>query len=122
MCLLRTGGIEAARAHFDRALALYDPTEHRPLATRFGQDIRVAILSYRPLALWLLGYPKAALMDIDYALKDARQVGQAAALMYARFFTSYTLILCGNGATASALTDELVALADEVLLSGRAPE
>ena len=33
--------------------------------------------------------------------------------MYARFFTSYTLILCGNGATASALTDELVALADE---------
>jgi predicted ATPase len=113
MCLLHTGEIEAARAHFDRALALYDPTEHRPLATRFGQDIRVAILSYRPLALWLLGYPKAALMDIDYALKDAREVGQAAALMYARLFTSYTLILCGNGATASALTDELVALADE---------
>ena len=27
------------RAHLDRAIALYDPAEHRPLATRFGEDI-----------------------------------------------------------------------------------
>ena len=26
----------------DRAIALYDPAEHGPLATRFGQDARVA--------------------------------------------------------------------------------
>ena len=65
------------------AIALYDPAEHRPLATRFGQDIRVAALSFRSLALWLLGYPEAALADIDHALKDAREIGQAATLMYA---------------------------------------
>ena len=45
------------------AIALYDPAEHRPLAMRFGQDDRVAVLSYRSLALWLLGYPEAALAD-----------------------------------------------------------
>ena len=47
------------------AIALYDPAEHRPLATRFGQDVEVAILSYGRLALWLLGYPDAALADAE---------------------------------------------------------
>ena len=61
--LLCTGDIAQGRAHFDRAGALYDPAEHRPLATRFGQDLRVAILSYRSWALWMLGYPEAALAD-----------------------------------------------------------
>ena len=81
--LMCTGDIAEGRAHFDQALALYDPAEHRPLATRFGQDIRVSILSYRSLALWMLGYPDAALADADHALKDAREIGQAATLMYA---------------------------------------
>jgi hypothetical protein len=46
--LLFTGDIAEGRAHLDRAIALYDPAEHRPLATRFGQDTRVTILSQRP--------------------------------------------------------------------------
>ena len=111
--LLFTGDIAEGRAHFDQAIALYDPAEHRPLATRFGQDVGVAILSYRSLALWMLGYPEAALADADHALKDAREIGQAATLMYALAITSLTHILCGNYATANAQSDELVALADE---------
>ena len=59
--LLYTGDIAEGRAHFDRAIALYDPAEHRPLATRFGQDVGVAILCFRSWALWMLGYPEAAL-------------------------------------------------------------
>ena len=98
--LLFTGDIAEGRAHFDQALALYDPAEHRPLATRFGQDVRVAILSYRSLALWLLGYPEAALADADQALNDAREIGQAATLMYALVHASLTHISCGNYATA----------------------
>src|SRR5262249_19760788 len=58
--LTATGNVAQGRAHFDQALALYDPTEHRAVATQFGQDVRVAILSYRSLALWVLGYPDAA--------------------------------------------------------------
>src|SRR5215470_7996300 len=44
---LCTGDMAEGREHYDEAIALYDPAEHRPLATRFGQDVRVAILSYR---------------------------------------------------------------------------
>jgi hypothetical protein len=55
--LLCTGNIVEGRAHYNHALALYDPTEHRLLATRFGQDVAVATLSFRSLASWMLGYP-----------------------------------------------------------------
>ena len=113
LSLISTGNIGQGRVHLDRALALYDPAAHRPLATRFGQDARVSALSCRSQAQWLLGYPDAALMDVDHALKDAREIDQAAALMYALFFTSFTVINCGNYPTANTLLDELVALADE---------
>ncbi len=111
--LLHTGDIAEGRLHLDRAIALYDPVEHRPLATRFGQDVRVAIISWRSLALWALGYPEAALVDIDHALRDARETGHAPTLMYALTITALTLIYCGNYAAANAQADEAVALADE---------
>jgi predicted ATPase len=60
-----------------------------------------------------LAYPDKAVADTDHALKDAREIGQAATLMLALFITSLTPILCGNDATANALADELVALADK---------
>ena len=41
--LLLMGEITQARAYLDRALALYDPSAHRLLATRFGQDVEVSI-------------------------------------------------------------------------------
>jgi predicted ATPase len=90
----------------------YDPDEYRPLATRFGQDIGVASLSYRSLAQWLLGYPQAALADADRALKDARAFGHAATLMYALAVTPFTLIHCGGYTEARAQLDEVIALAD----------
>ena len=112
--LLFTGDIAEGRAHYDRAIALYDPVEHRPFATRFGQDISVAILGFRSLALWLLGYPDAALADADCALNDAREIGHAATLMYAlNHAAMLTHIHCGNYEAAKAELEELVALADE---------
>jgi class 3 adenylate cyclase/predicted ATPase/tRNA A37 threonylcarbamoyladenosine biosynthesis protein TsaE len=111
--LMYTGDVAQARAHFDRAIALYDPAEHRPLAERFGQDARVGILLYRSLALWLLGYPDAALKDSDDALTYAREIGQAATLMYALSLTPWTNIRCGKYLLANAEVDELANLADK---------
>jgi class 3 adenylate cyclase/predicted ATPase len=113
MSLLHTGDIAGGRAHHDRAIALYDPAEHRALATRFGQDVRMALLSYRSLALWMLGYPDGAFADANCAIKDAREIGQAATLMYALGVTSWTRILCGNYEAANAQSDEVGFLADE---------
>ena len=37
-CLTIRGDIAEAQEHYDRAITLYNPMEHRHLATRFGQD------------------------------------------------------------------------------------
>jgi class 3 adenylate cyclase len=113
MSLLHTGDIAQGRAHYDRGVALYSHTEHRLLAIRFGQDIRVAILSYRSWTQWILGYPDLGLIDADRALNDAREIGQAATLMYALNVTSLFHLICRNFEPARAEADELVPLADE---------
>jgi predicted ATPase/class 3 adenylate cyclase len=108
-----TGDIAQGRAHLDRAAALYNPTEHRPLALRFGQDVRVAILSNRALALWMLGHPTAALADTDQLLTDAREIGQAATVMYALFHAAHIQLFRGNYQAVNTLGEEVVALAEE---------
>jgi tetratricopeptide (TPR) repeat protein len=107
------GDIVEAQGHYDRAITLYDATKHRHLATRFGQDAAVVILTHRAFNLWLLGYPVTALRDADDALKNAREIGQAASLMFALFFVARLHILRGKYSVATALSQELSALADE---------
>jgi predicted ATPase len=111
--LLVTGSIAEGRTHLDQAFALYEPTQHRPLAMRFGQDIGVATQCFRSEALWYLGFPEAAIKDADHAVNDARELGQAATLIYALFFASFVPIFCGHYTAADAQLGELAALADE---------
>jgi predicted ATPase len=82
-------------------------------ARRFGVDTRVSALCYRTIALWVLGYPDAALTDAAQALKVARESGHAAVLMLALGHTPRTYMQCGNYAAASALANELISLAEE---------
>ena len=111
--LLHTGDIAQCRPHLDRAIALYDPVEHRPLMTRFGGDVGVTILSWRSMALWVLGYPVSARADAEHALSNARDTEHAVTLMYALTVVSMTHVCRGDYATASGQADELVALANE---------
>jgi class 3 adenylate cyclase/predicted ATPase len=111
--LMLTGDILKGRDHFNQAFALYDPAKHRPLATRFGQDVGVSIFVYRALAYWMLGYPETALADADHALENACKGGHAGTLMYAQLHTSFTNILCGKYAAANAQSNEVIRLADE---------
>jgi predicted ATPase len=111
--LAHTGDLVTGRAHLDDARSLYDAPLHRPLATRFGQEIGTGILFQRALPLWMLGYPQAAVADCDQAMHDARDLGLATTLMPALLFTSVVHILCGHDARANEQANELVALADD---------
>jgi predicted ATPase len=113
LCLAVMGDFVKSREHFDQAITLYDPAKHRTLATRFGTDTRVSVLSSRSWTLWALGYPNAALVDSDQALEDAREIGQAATMMHALAFAAWTHICCGNYAAAETLADEAIALAEQ---------
>jgi hypothetical protein len=106
------GDFAKGRAHFDRAIALHEPAEHRVLAKRSSVDTAVSILCYRSWTLWFLGHPDAALADSDRAISDAREIGQAATLLYALGHALFIYFECGN-AKARVIVDELVALAGE---------
>ncbi|KRQ94073.1 hypothetical protein CQ12_20930 [Bradyrhizobium jicamae] len=107
------GDLVEARAHYNEALALYRPAEHRRLMTRFGQDLRVTCLAFRSMASWLLGYPLAALNDADLALSEARQIEHAATLMFTLNFPILVNTYCGNYHAANTHLKELVTLAEE---------
>ena len=139
LSLLHTGHIADGRAHLDRAIALYDPAEHRHLATRFGQDVGASTLAWRSFAALLLGYPDAALADTKQALKIGRETAHAATLIYVLNFSVLQHVSCGHFAAANDLIDEFNILNDQIgsvawggwglalkgcilTLTGRAPE
>ena len=76
------GDIAEGRAHLDQTVALYNAAEHRTPATRYGgEDPVVASSFFRSKALWILGYTEAALVDVQQALKNARESGHAATFL-----------------------------------------
>ena len=111
--LLCVGDFAEGLAHLDSALALYDPAAHGPLAMRFGHDVGAATLTFRALALWLLGHPASALAEINHAVKAARETGHAPTLLFALGCTAFTHICCRDNAAAKAHLDECLALAEE---------
>jgi predicted ATPase len=112
MSAMHTGDLAVARSHFDRTIALYDPAEHRALAPRFGQDIRVAALSFRGQALWLLGYPELALADAERSITDGQEINHGPTLLYALVRTIINN-QSGNYAAASRRADEIVDFATQ---------
>src|SRR5262249_14399624 len=101
------------KEHFDRAIAIYDPAEHRTLTTRSGRDVGVTLRSVRSGCLWQLGYPAASRSEGEQAVKEAREIGQVATLMFALYWASWFHMFYGHYAEAKSLLDELAALADK---------
>jgi predicted ATPase len=113
MSLAFRGNIVEGRTHLDRGVALYDAAQQRPLAARFGVNSGVSALVLRAVALWVHGYPDLALADADHALSNAREIGQAATLMYALCTSGAVHIFSGDYSTAKVQSDEVVLLAGE---------
>jgi hypothetical protein len=111
--LLVIGDIVEGRAYLDQGIGRYDPAMDRPLALRIGQDTPVTALNFRSFALWMLGYPDAACADADRALATARELGHAATWMPALYFTGLTYMLLRDFEEATALSHELIALAEQ---------
>ena len=111
--LALTGDFMDGKEHYDRALAIYDPAEHRPLTTRSGRDVGVTLLSVRSSCVWSLGYPAASRNDAERAVKNAREMGQRHHIDVCAVLRRFYHIYCRDYAAAHAHIEELIALADE---------
>jgi tetratricopeptide (TPR) repeat protein len=67
-----SGDIGAARRHFERGFALYDPGCDRVQVARIGYDLRMAFHSWLGVVLWDLGFPDEALRHVEEAIAAAR--------------------------------------------------
>jgi predicted ATPase len=111
--LVLVGAPSKGRKHLDQVIELYQPSQHRGLATRFGHDVRMTAYCWRALALWLLGYPDGAAVDMELALADADEIGHAATSMFALSHVSLAHTFRRDYAKAEELAARLVALGEE---------
>ncbi len=106
------GDLEVAQNNFEAALALYDPAQHRPLASRYGYDIKVAILSFLDQVLLERGYPAQSLARSEEALKAARDMAHPPTLAVALWAACFFHWFYGDLKAKSALVDELISLSE----------
>src|SRR5262249_524967 len=81
--LLMLGAIATAQTHFTRGIALYDPTQHRTSAFRYGDDAGIVCRSRLAWALWCLGSPDQGLTRCQETGTIAQQLAYAFSLVFA---------------------------------------
>ena len=109
---LFSGDPQGSLAHFDQAIAIFDPAEDRR-TTRYGGEYWSSALAGRAAALWMLGKPDAARADATASLQSARAFGHAMTLGNNLVFAAWIQFACGHMAIAGAHAADLKALADE---------
>jgi predicted ATPase len=111
--LIFSGDYPAALAHFETAVSLHRPDEHRDSAFRYGQDIGVSAFVQFSWAIWHCGYPDQSARAADRALAYSRQLGHAHTLAHALYFAGMASVFARDVATACAHGNDCVALASE---------
>jgi predicted ATPase len=99
---LFSGKFRAARARLEQAAAIHDPSPLKGMP----QDPRVASLSFLSVALWLLGYPAAALEMSGEALGRARDLGHPMSLAFALSYGAMLKLCRRDPEAAHQLADE----------------
>jgi class 3 adenylate cyclase/tetratricopeptide (TPR) repeat protein len=80
------GKVASSFAHCERALALYEPTEHHGLVPVLSYDQGVAAHCYAAWNLWFLGHPDSALARAQEAVALARGLAHPFSLASALFW------------------------------------
>ena len=111
MTLFQLGRPEAARPHFQQALASYDRGK-RP-TQRALQDPGVACLSYTANSLWHQGYPDRARSKSREAIALARTLGHPFTTAYALTLAGVMCQFCEDADEAQALAASASALSSE---------
>jgi class 3 adenylate cyclase/predicted ATPase len=112
--LFLLGEFVPVREHFEQAIVLYDPQQHRSLAHTYGgQDQGVFCRADVGWALWYLGYPDQAMRRIQEALTLAQELSHPFSLALALDVASMVHHLRGEGQATQEQAEAAIALATE---------
>jgi tetratricopeptide (TPR) repeat protein len=121
------GNPTAALEHFERAIALYEPSEHRDLTHRYGEDLGVFTRIWMAWALWILGRPDQAVARSREALALGEAASHPFSHAYALLWTAILHVMRREPAQAAELARQAIAIAEAggfafVLAGGRLVE
>jgi predicted ATPase/class 3 adenylate cyclase len=111
--LMYAGRFAAARSHLEEVLALYDPNSHRSLGEQSGSHPRVGARGQLGIALFCLGFPDQALVQINAGIAEASTLAHAPSLAASLAMGSRFLALSGDHAPLEQRAGQLIALATE---------
>jgi predicted ATPase len=111
--LFYCGDVASAHAHLERAMAVYDPQQHRPLGIRYGEDLGLVGLVHLALALWMLGYPDQALATAHRALALGQTLVHPHSLAFSLDWLAWLHQLRHEGPAAQAYAEAGLVLARE---------
>jgi len=111
--LVCVGDPVPASEHAERALALYEPEEHRSLASLFGYDPAVSAHSLGALALWLAGHPEAAIREATAGADLADTFSHPPTQAFGPLFASWIRHLTGSLEESLELAERCIGLATD---------
>jgi class 3 adenylate cyclase/predicted ATPase len=111
--LLLAGRFASSRSHFEQVLALYDPISHGALVNQIGSYPHVISRGYLAIALFCLGFPDQALVQINAAVAEAQKLGHPPTLTVSLSTASRLLSLRGDHVALDECASQLIAMATE---------
>ncbi len=107
------GGYREARAHFEQALAVFQPGRDDDLAFRFGFDPGVGAMGYLAFTMWPLGEVDQAISLIERMQGRIADISHAGSLAFARLQAALFELMRGDPERAAPNVSELARLARE---------
>lgn len=99
--------------HFEKALALYNPEPHRDDAFLYSQNPGVTMRCHAAWALWFIGRPDQALVQMNEAATMARALSEPHGLAHVYYFASMLHHLRREEQLAQENADAALAIANE---------
>jgi DNA-binding SARP family transcriptional activator len=106
---LFAGTVTAAIEQGRRAQAIYTPSDHRMLATRFGDDPGITCRAVTAWALWLAGEVAAARTEIEAAMIAADRAGHAPTCGFVHTLAAVLAQRAGDAEGAAAAAQRVLA-------------
>jgi hypothetical protein len=107
------GRLDEAKAHFDRALSVYDEPAHAPLAQLFGQDGRVFSLAMSIWIAWLEGRDDDARRLAGETMAHVDRLRQPGSRGFADLIIAVYHCFAGEPDAARAASTDLIELSHE---------
>ena len=111
--MLAFGEFAAGLEQLERAITIYDPHRHGPMAFVYGQDSGVVCRSHTAWALWFLGKSEQAVRRNDEALRLAREISHPYSLTVALAFAAWLHQFLGDRKATREYAEAALALATE---------